>query len=133
MLKSLAKFHDLGLLVLRIAIGLFFLWVHGLPKLMGGTDKWQGLGAAMGHLGVDFLPVFWGFMAAATESAGALLFALGLFFRPSCLLLAFVMLVATVMQLQKGEGLSGASHAIEMGIVFFAMTFIGPGKYSVDK
>ncbi len=133
MFKSLARFHDLGLLILRVALGLFYLWVHGLPKLMGGAAKWKGIGAAMSNLGIDFLPVFWGFMAAATESVGALLFALGLFFRPSCLLLAFVMLVATVMHLHKGDGLSGASHAIEMGIVFFAMTFIGPGKYSVDK
>ncbi|RZK26274.1 MAG: DoxX family protein, partial [Flavobacterium sp.] len=27
----------------------------------------------------------------------------------------------------------GASHAIELGIVFFSLIFIGPGKYSVDK
>lgn len=133
MLNSLAKFHDLGLLLLRVAIGLFYLWVHGLPKLMGGAERWEKLGSAMHNLGIAFLPTFWGFMAAATESFGALLFAIGLFFRPSCLLLTFVMLVATIMHLQKGDGLGTASHAIEMGIVFFAMTFIGPGKYSVDK
>jgi putative oxidoreductase len=29
--------------------------------------------------------------------------------------------------------LKAASHAWELGLVFFSMIFIGPGKYSVDK
>ena len=27
----------------------------------------------------------------------------------------------------------GASHAIEVGVVFLALLFIGPGSYSIDK
>jgi putative oxidoreductase len=29
--------------------------------------------------------------------------------------------------------LVAASHAIEVGIVFLSLIFIGPGKYSVDR
>jgi putative oxidoreductase len=31
------------------------------------------------------------------------------------------------------EGISEASHAIELGVVFLGLTLLGPGKYSVDK
>jgi putative oxidoreductase len=33
----------------------------------------------------------------------------------------------------KGAGWKDAAHAIELGILFFSLIFIGPGKYSVDK
>ena len=41
--------------------------------------------------------------------------------------------VAASMHLGKGEGLLAASHAIELGILFFSLLFIGPGRYSVDR
>ena len=43
------------------------------------------------------------------------------------------MLVAAVSHLSRGDGLSGASHAIELGIVFLSLIVIGAGKYSVDE
>ncbi len=132
-LSSLGKFQDAALLLVRLAIGIFYVVIHGWPKLLGGPEKWEKIGAAMSHLGVNFAPEFWGLMAALTESIGAALFAIGFLFRPSSLLLAFVMGVAATMHLKNGDGLFGASHAIEMGIVFLGFVFIGPGKYSFDK
>ena len=132
-LSSLGKFQDAALLLVRLAIGIFYVLVHGWPKLLGGPEKWEKIGAAMGNLGVTFAPEFWGLVAALTESIGAALFAIGFLFRPSSLLLAFVMGVAATMHLKAGDGLIGASHAIEMGIVFLGFVFIGPGKYSFDK
>ncbi len=132
-LSSLGKFQDAALLFVRLAIGIFYVIIHGWPKLLGGPEKWQKIGAAMGNLGVTFAPEFWGLMAALTESLGAALFAIGFLFRPSSLLLAFVMGVAATMHLKAGDGLIGASHAIEMGIVFLGFVFIGPGKYSFDR
>ena len=32
-----------------------------------------------------------------------------------------------------GAGVRDAAHAIEVGVVFFSLMFIGAGKYSVDK
>jgi len=131
-LDSLGKYRNTGLLILRIGLGIMFM-VHGFPKLAGGPTGWEGLGGSMKVVGIDFLPVVWGFMAAAAEGVGGLLLILGLFFRPVNILLVFTMIIAALVHFGKGDGLSGASHAIELGIVFFSLIFIGPGKYSIDK
>ncbi|WP_316802493.1 DoxX family protein [Pedobacter nototheniae] len=129
---SLGKYRNTGLLLTRLGLGVMFI-IHGFPKIAGGVHGWEGLGGSMKLIGVDFLPVFWGFMAAATETFGGFLLIVGLFFRPACLLLIFTMAIATLVHFAKGDGIGGASHAIELGIVFIGLTFIGPGKYSVDK
>ena len=41
--------------------------------------------------------------------------------------------VAAISHLSRGDGLSGASHAIELGIVFLSLILIGAGKYSLDE
>ena len=58
---------------------------------------------------------------------------LGLFTRVTCFLLFFTMLVATVRHYAAGDGFGGWSHAAEVGIVFFALIFIGPGRFSLDN
>lgn len=128
----LAKYTDFGLLLLRVGIGIMYLY-HGFPKIMGGPEKWIKLGSAMQFVGVSAIPVFWGFMAAASEFGGALLLIIGLFFRPACFFLMITMAVAVSMHLGKGDGLQVASHAIENGILFAGLFFIGPGRYSLDK
>ncbi|SOD20053.1 DoxX family protein [Pedobacter xixiisoli] len=129
---TLGKYRNTGLLILRVGLGAMMM-VHGLPKIMGGPDTWTGLGSSMKVIGINFLPTFWGLMAALAEGMGGFLLLLGLFFRPVNMLLAFTMLIAALVHFGKGEGIMGASHAIEVGIVFFSLIFIGPGKYSVDK
>ncbi|KLT64693.1 DoxX family protein [Pedobacter sp. BMA] len=131
-LDTLGKYRNTGLLLLRLGIGVMFI-IHGFPKLAGGPHGWTGLGGSMKVVGINFLPVFWGFMAAATETFGGFLLIVGLFFRPACILLVFTMIVAALVHFGKGDGLQGASHAIESGILFLSLIFIGPGKYSVDK
>lgn len=130
-LDSLGKYRNTGLLILRAGLGAMMAY-HGLPKLMGGPEKWTGIGGSMNTVGIDFIPIFWGFMAAITEAVGGLFLILGIFFRPVNMLLVFTMIIAVLVHLGK-DGLQGASHAIELGIVFFSLIFIGPGKYSVDK
>ncbi|MBE8713408.1 DoxX family protein [Sphingobacterium hungaricum] len=131
-MKNLSKYRDLGILIIRLGIGAMML-THGVPKLLGGVDTWEKVGSSMGIFGIHFLPVVWGFLAAATETVGSILLILGLWTRPACLLLAFTMLVALSKHLAQGDGLSGASHAIEFFCVYLGLLFIGPGKYSVDK
>ncbi|WP_316735743.1 DoxX family protein [Pedobacter aquatilis] len=131
-LDNLGKYRNTGLLLLRIGIGIMFI-IHGFPKLAGGPQGWEGLGGSMKVIGVDFFPVFWGLMAAVAETFGGFLLVVGLFYRPACMLLVFTMIIAALVHFAKGDGLQGASHAIELGIVFFSLIFIGPGKYSVDK
>lgn len=97
---------------------------------------WKEVGSAIGVIGIHFLPVMWGLLAALTETIGGVLLILGLAFRPVCLLLIINLCVAIAFHLhQTGEmgGLDGAAHAIEDAVMFTGLFFIGPGKYSVDK
>ncbi|MEE9554467.1 MAG: DoxX family protein [candidate division Zixibacteria bacterium] len=125
------KYRDLGLLILRVGIGLMFAY-HGAPKLFGGPEKWEKLGGAMGNFGLDIFPVFWGFMASVSEFVGGIFLAVGFLTGPSCALLAVTMIIAAVFHLAGGDGLGRASHAIEAGILFISLIFIGAGKYSLD-
>lgn len=129
-LKFLGRFRDFGLLALRLGIGISFM-VHGSGKMFNPSG-WAGLGGAMANFGITFAPTFWGFMGAFAEFGGGILFVLGFFFRTAAAMMAFTMLVAMAMHLSKGDGFSGYSHAMEMGIVFFGMMFVGPGKLSID-
>ncbi len=131
-LSNLGKYKNTGLLIIRAGLGVMFMF-HGYPKLLGGPEKWEALGGAMKNLGIDFFPLGWGLMAAAAETFGGFLILIGLAFRPATLLLTITMIVAATQHLSKGDGLGVASHALEAAVVFIGLTFIGPGKYSVDK
>ena len=124
--------HDAGLLLLRIGIGVMFT-LHGYPKLMGGPEQWTQVGGAMKSVGISFAPTFWGFMAAVAEAVGGQLLALGLFFRITCALLFGTMLMATLMHLTSGDDFNSYSHALESGILFLSLLFIGPGRLSLDQ
>lgn len=124
---------DLGLLIIRIGFGLTMIAFHGLPKLMGGEEKWTAIGKSMQNLGIDFMPTVFGFSAGLAETVGSLLLMLGLWTRPAAVILAITMFVATANHLAKGDGLSGASHAIEFMVVYIAFAVMGPGKLSIDK
>ncbi|GIV59403.1 MAG: hypothetical protein KatS3mg043_0492 [Rhodothermaceae bacterium] len=123
---------DLGLLVLRVGIGLTYITLHGWGKLVGGPERWAQVGQAVSHLGIEFGFVFWGFLAACAETVGGLLLALGLFFRPACLWLLGTMSVAVAFHLGRGDGWGGAAHALKGAVLFFSLLFIGPGRYSLD-
>lgn len=56
-------YPDFGMLVLRLGIGASFIIHHGYDKI-ADPGRWKGLGQQMSLLGIDFLPEFWGFMAA---------------------------------------------------------------------
>ena len=123
---------DIALLILRLGIGFLFI-LHGYPKMMGGIEKWAGLGSyGMGSLGIHFFPVFWGFMAAFSEFVGGIMVLLGLYIRYFSVLLIITMLVATCSHLVGGDGIMGASHAIESAVVFTCLFILGPGKYTVN-
>lgn len=131
-LRFLARFRDEGLLLMRLGLGVMFLY-HGWPKLAGGPDKWHGVGQAMAGLGVHFAPTLWGLLAALAEFGGGVCLLLGLFFRPACLLLATTMAVAVHWHFGRGDSLGTASHALELGIVFLSLALIGPGRFSIDR
>jgi putative oxidoreductase len=132
LLNNLSNYKNLGLLLVRIGLGITFIH-YGYPMLMGGPHGWKETGYATRYIGINFLPVAWGFLAAVTETFGGFLLIIGMAFRPVCLLLCITLVIATSTHLGKGEGFSGAVHAIEDAFIFAGLLFVGPGKYSVDK
>jgi putative oxidoreductase len=123
---------EAGHLVLRVGVGAMMV-AHGWPKVAGGPARWEKLGHATEALGVAFAPTFWGAAAAFSETVGGALLALGLATRPAAALLVATMLVASANHLAKGDGVMGASHAIELGVVFVALLLMGGGRYSLDR
>lgn len=131
-LKLLDRYQDFGLFVLRVGIGIVYLF-HGFPKIFGGPERWETLGQSSQHLGISFLPVFWGFLGSASEFFGGLLIIFGLFFRPATVALFLTMVFATASHIGSGDSFSAISHSMKMAIVFFGLFFIGPGRHSLDK
>lgn len=129
---------DLGLLVIRVGVGLSMLIFHGYGKISGGPEMWTKVGGAMGNLGITFLPAMWGFFAALGESVCALLIVLGVLTRPAAAVLAFTMLVAVITHLNMppenaNAGWKGASHAMEFFAVAIGLLISGPGMFALSK
>ena len=123
-------YKNTAILILRLGIGFMFI-LHGWPKFIGGPEKWFKLGEyGMDSLGINFLPMFWGFMAAFSEFFGGIHIILGLFTRFFSLLLFITMFVATMTHIS--DGIMSASHAIESSIIFLSLFLMGGGKYSLD-
>lgn len=131
MWKDPAKRRYLGLLTIRIGLGLTFLFIHGGPKLLGGPERWARVGHAMQVFGIDFAPTFWGLIAALSEFVGGLLLMLGLFFPWALIPPTLTLLVAALGYL---TGLIPGSlwYPLEIAVVFVALMFTGPGRYSLD-
>jgi putative oxidoreductase len=120
-----------GWAILRLGIGIT-IFLHGLPKIVGGQEVWTMVGSNMAIFGITFAPAFWGLLAAITEAVGGLLFALGLFFRPVAVLLTGTMVVALATHLAAGDQFMQYGHALDLLIIFAASILIGPGRISLD-
>jgi putative oxidoreductase len=127
---------DFGILLVRVGIGLSMMILHGWDKISAGSTLWAQIGGSMGLLGLSFAPTFWGFMAAFSEFFASAFLILGLLFRPMTLLLAFTMFIAALVHLnmdpaEANAGLKGASHALELMVVYVGLFFAGAGRFSV--
>jgi putative oxidoreductase len=129
LLNSLNRFRDCGLLLMRVGVGVVFIF-HGYPKLRDGPQTWTFLATGVG---LTFAPAFWGFMAAFAEAVGGLLLAIGLLTRVAALLLVFDMAGALTFHFRHHDSFGTYSHALEMLFVFAGLFLIGPGRHSVDE
>lgn len=126
---------DFGLLLIRLGIGVCMFLMHGYDKIIGGPDTWKGTGGAMANLGITFVPVVWGFLAAFAESVGSILIVLGPLFRAVTLMLAFNMFVAIMMHLNlpadaNNAGWRGAEKPLVYMIAYLGLFFTGPGRFA---
>ncbi len=127
---------DIALLIVRTALGVCFI-VHGLGKLgVVGNGSMQGFTQWLASLKVPF-PAIQARMAMATEIVCGTLLTLGLCTRPACVLLFFVMGVATFVG-HKGAGYlitnnpPGNEYALNLMILQVVIFLTGAGQYSLD-
>lgn len=132
MKKFFANNTDIGTLILRLGVGITFILVHGLPKIVGGPQLWAKVGSTMTKAGIPFAPEFWGFMASASEFVGGILLIIGLYTRPAAAFMAFTMFVATAHHLSAHDPWGTVANPLRMMVVFIALIFWGAGKYSID-
>ena len=133
LVKNRALFPETSYFTLRFCTGIIMCYYHGWSKLLSDTSRWERLGNSLTQwIGLDSLSVPLGFMAAFSESIGALLIAFGLLTRPAAFLLGITMLVATSKNLMKG-GIDGSELPLIFLILCIYILLKGAGKYSLDR
>ena len=113
MSKNQESLKDIGLLVLRLVLGITFI-LHGYPKFLasdGSLDmaltNWSN---SVANLGVPFpYPAAW--LSALSELGGGLLLVLGLFPRIGALGIAITMVIA----IWKVHGQYGFMYDVPLG------------------
>lgn len=126
-MKILSSFQPLGLLVLRIALGVIFL-THGYPKLTRSAAAMQGMFVQHG------LPAHLVYVAGVLETFGGILLIVGLFARPVALLLAVEMAVA-IAKVHSGHGIMALREyefPLALGTACLALATVGAGILSGD-
>lgn len=127
-MNFLSRFQPLGLLILRVALGVIFI-AHGYPKLIRSNVEMQHMFVQHG------LPAQFVYVAGVIEAFGGGLLAIGLFTRPAALLLAIEMGVA-IWKMHSSGGIL-AVHVYEfpfaLAAACLALATVGAGGFSVDE
>jgi uncharacterized membrane protein YphA (DoxX/SURF4 family) len=126
-MKSLNSLQPLGLLVLRLVLGLIF-FSHGYPKLAYSVAGMQGFFVQHG------LPGYFVYISGVLEVFGAILLVLGLFTRAAALLLAIEMGVAIWKVHSTGSYLAVHNYEFPLAMLAgsFALATVGAGLLSLD-
>src|SRR5213078_1425882 len=131
-LKFLGKYREAGVLLLRASVGLIFILICG-PVLLSGEHRWWQFGSAMRVFNFHSHLDWWGFLGALAGCVGGIFMMLGFAFRIGLLLAFLPALVHAIAVFHHENGLYPVIIPIEAVIVLVCLSFIGPGKYSVDK
>ncbi len=123
---------DLGLLIMRVGLGLVFVR-HGYGKIIGGYEEWIWLGNQMANIGITFFPLFWGLCAAGADFLGGLALIFGFGTRLASFFLAFIMFVAVMYHITKGDSFGYISHPLSLFFVFLGLMIAGAGSFSLDQ
>ena len=127
-MRFLDGLRPLALLVLRLALGLIFLF-HGYPKLFTDPNHTAEMFAKLGFASGTSYAI------GALEVFGGILLVMGFFTRPIALLLAMEMGVA-IWKVHLAKGYL-AVHEYEfpliVGAAALALATCGPGGISLDE
>jgi putative oxidoreductase len=126
-MKSLNSLQPLGLLLLRVALGVIF-FSHGYPKLAHSGAGMQGFFVQHG------MPGYFVYISGVMEVFGAALLVLGLFTRVTALLLAIEMGVAIWKVHSAGGYLAIHNYEFPLAMLAgcFALATVGAGLLSLD-
>ncbi len=126
-MKFLDKLQPLSLFVLRIVLGIIFLY-HGYPKLTHTHGNLQGVFVEHG------LPAYFVYVAGILETFGGGLLLLGLFTRPAALWLAIEMCVAIwkVHSLHGIYSVRDYEFPLTLAAACFVLATVGAGLISLD-
>jgi len=124
--KFLNNLRPLSLLILRIVLGIIFLF-HGYPKL---AHSGAGMPSAFLEHG---LPAYFVYVAGIIETFGGLLLLLGLFARGAALLLAIEMCVA-IWKFHSHSYLTVHEYEFPLSLAAacFVLATVGAGPISLD-
>jgi putative oxidoreductase len=126
---------DLGLLILRLAVGLTFA-AHGAQKAFGwwggpGPEGWHGAMQKMGFQPAPFFAV----LSTAVELMGGICIAIG-FLTPFAAAALVAQAVVIVVQAHWSKGFFNAAGGYEfplgLGAVALALALLGAGAISLD-
>ena len=126
---------DLGLLVLRLALGVIFM-AHGAQKLFGafGGGGIGGTAGFFGSIGIP-MPQVMAWLVAIFEFFGGLFVLIGFLTPVGGLMIAAVM-VGAIATVHISKGFFAASGGIEFPLILLAsglaLAVSGPGRYSVE-
>jgi len=126
-MKSLNSLQPLGLLILRLVLGLIF-FSHGYPKVAHSAPGMQAFFVEHG------LPGYFVYISGVLEVFGAILLVLGLFTRAAALLLAIEMGVAIWKVHSTGSYLAVHKYEFPLAMLAgsFALATVGAGLLSLD-
>lgn len=127
-MHKLEKLKPLALLLLRIALGIIFIY-HGAPKLFRETQRYYEFFSRVGF------PPYFSYLAGVIEFFGGCLLVAGLFTRVAGLLLAGEMAVA-IWKVHLAKGVMEVNEyqfPLALAAAAFALVTTGPGVVSLDQ
>jgi putative oxidoreductase len=125
--------NDVGLLVLRVAVGAIFI-VHGAGDIFeagvsNNIQNYRDAGIPLAELSAPF--------AAYVQFLGGIMLIAGVLSRVVAIGMVIVMAGALIFvhageQIPMGQDGSGSGFALIMGAASLALVLTGPGRFSID-
>ena len=85
----------------------------------------------MSHVGITWMPVFWGFMAMFAEFFGGVFLLLGILVRPAATLMLITMGIAIAANISSGDSYKDMVEIFEVSGGLLCLLILGGGSISI--